>query len=88
MVAARIVLDRILPALKPQSPPLVLNLAEDATMADIARAVMEAGASGNTSPESMSAILSALGSLAKVLETAELEARITALEEKHNGKKS
>lgn len=83
MAAAKIVLERILPALKSHSPPVRLILPDQPTMADIGRALMEAGALGLISPEAMSAMLGALGSLAKVLEVTELEARIAALEEKH-----
>lgn len=82
MAAAKIVFERIVPALKTHSPPVQLDLPEEPTMADIGRAVMGACANGQTSPESMSAMLNALSSLARILEVTELETRIAALEAK------
>lgn len=84
--AIRIILDRVLPALRPVELPTTLDLPTNGTLADQARAVVQAAADGNLAPAQAAQIVTALGGVAKLIETDELAARIAALEAKHDDK--
>lgn len=81
--AIRIVLDRVLPALRPVDMPTTLDLPADGTLADQARAVVQAAADGDLAPAQAAQIVTALGGVAKIMETTELVRRIAALEMAH-----
>jgi hypothetical protein len=78
--AIRIILDRVLPALRPVDMPTTLALPAGGTLADQARAVVQAAADGDLSPAQTAQIVAALGGVAKIIETTELVRRIEALE--------
>ena len=78
--AIRIVLDRVLPALRPVDLPTPLSLPRDGTLADQARAVVQAAADGDLAHAQASQIVTALGGVAKIVETTELLRRVEALE--------
>ena len=80
--AARLLLERALPPIKPveQSQPLSLP---DGTLTDQGRAVLAAVADGTLAPGQGAALLGAIGTLARVAEVDELARRIEALEGKH-----
>jgi len=78
--AIRIILDRVLPALRPVDMPTVLALPVDGTLADQARAVVQAAADGDLAPAQAAQIVTALSGVAKIVETTELMRRIEALE--------
>ena len=80
--AARLLLERALPPIKPveQSQPLSLP---DGTLTEQGRAVLAAVAAGELAPGQGAALLGAIGTLARVAEIDELARRIEALEEKH-----
>ena len=78
--AIRIILDRVLPALRPVDMPTTLDLPADGTLADQARAVVQAAADGDLAPAQAAQIVTALGGVAKIIETTELVRRIEALE--------
>ena len=78
--AIRIILDRVLPALRPVDMPTTLALPVGGTLADQARAVMQAAADGKLAPAQAAQIVTALGVVAKIIETTELVRRIEALE--------
>lgn len=84
--AIRIILDRVLPALRPVDVPITLELQADGTLAAQARAVVQAVADGDLAPAQAAQIVSALGGVAKLIETDELAARIAALEAKHGNR--
>ena len=75
-------LDRVLPALKPVEAALSLPL-PGATLTDRGRAALDAIAGGQLAPGQGAALLGAIGALAKLVETDELIRRIAALEAKH-----
>lgn len=78
--AIRIILDRVLPALRPVDMPTTLALPGDGTLADQARAVVQAAADGKLAPAQAAQIVTALGGVAKIIETTELVRRIESLE--------
>ena len=80
MQAARIILDRLVPSLRPVEMPAVLTLPAGATLAGQAQAVIEAAANGSLAPSQAAQIVTALGGVAKIIETTELLKRIEALE--------
>lgn len=81
--AARLLLERALPACKPVELPQPLALPEGGTLADKGAAILHAAGVGELAPGQAAALLAALGTLAKIVETTELEQRIAALEAQH-----
>lgn len=80
--AIRIVLDKVLPSLRPVELPASLDIPEG-TLAEQARAILRATAIGDIAPSQASQIITALGGVAKLVEITELTARIEALEVRH-----
>ena len=80
MAAARLILDRLVPSLRPVEIPTVLAMPAGATLAGQAQAVIQAAAAGELAPGQAMQIVTALGGVAKILETTELVRRIEALE--------
>lgn len=81
MPAAKALLDRVLPALKPESQAIHLpELVAAGTMAEKARAAIDAAGAGAVSPSAASDLVSAIAGLAKIIETTELQKRLEALE--------
>jgi hypothetical protein len=83
--AARLLLERVVPPLKPAEQGQAMDL-PDGTLTDQSRAVLALVASGELPVGQGAVLLSALGSVSKVVEVDELAARIAALEEKHAAK--
>jgi len=83
--AIRILLDRVLPSLRPVELPTPLDL-PDGTLAHQAQAVVQAVADGNIAPSQAAQIINALGGVAKILETTDLLDRIIKLEGAKNAK--
>ena len=81
MQAAKALLDRVLPALKPESQAIHLpELVAAGTMAEKARAAIDAAGAGAVSPSAAIDLVSAIAGLAKIIETTELQKRLEALE--------
>lgn len=80
--AARLILERVLPALKAVEPTQSLSL-PDGSLTDQGRAVLASVASGELAPGQGAALLGAIGTLARVSEIDELVHRVQALEAKH-----
>jgi hypothetical protein len=78
--AARLLLERVLPALKPMEQPVELTLPADCGLTAQGAAVVQAVAAGTLAPGQGAALLTGLGSLARIKEIDELEKRITQLE--------
>ena len=78
--ASRLILERVLPPLKAAELPAPLPLPLGDGLAAQGQAVMAAAAAGEIPPGQAAALMAALGGLARVVETAELENRIRALE--------
>ena len=78
----RILLDRVVPALRPVELPAPIAMpAGDLTQQ--AQAVIQAAANGDLAPGQATQLLQGLGALAKIIEIDDLAKRIAALEEKH-----
>jgi hypothetical protein len=80
--AARLILERVLPALKASEATQTLNL-PTGSLTDQGRAVLAAVAAGELAPGQGAALLGAIGTLARVSEIDELHSRIEALERAH-----
>ncbi len=83
--AAKIILERLCPPLKPSAVPVTIALPEDAGIAGTARAIIEHAAQGKIAPDVAGQLVQAVASLARVVEIDELERRLAALEGKHEG---
>lgn len=81
--AARLLLERVYPALKPMEANQEVDLPEG-SLTDQGKAVLAAVATGSLAPSQGAALISAIGSLAKVSEIDELARRIEALEAKES----
>ena len=78
--AARLILERILPPVKPIEQAVALQLPEGGTLTAKATAVLSAAAAGDLPPGQAAQLIAALGTLAKISEVDELAARIEKLE--------
>ena len=83
--AIRILLDRVLPSLRPVELPTPMDLPKG-NLAHQAHAVVQAVADGDIAPSQAAQIITALGGVAKIIEATDLLDRITKLEEKQNAK--
>jgi len=81
--AARLILERVLPPLKGVEQPVTLSLPDGGTLTAKADAVLCAAAVGDLAPGQAAQLISALGSMAKITEIDDLNARITKLENQH-----
>ena len=77
--AIRIILDRVLPTLRPVELPTTLALPQG-TLTEQGRAVLAAIAAGDLAPGQGATVLAALSTLAKLAEADELDRRVAALE--------
>lgn len=80
MGAARLMLERVIPPLKASEEAAALSL-PDGTLTEQGRAVLSAVAAGDLAPGQGAALLTAIGTLARVVEVDELERRIALLED-------
>lgn len=83
--AASLILSRLVPALKAQSEKVQFNFDASAPVSEQVEAVLASISDGVVAPDVGKQIIEAIGALAQVRATEELEARIAALEEKHGG---
>ena len=84
--AARLILERVFPPVKAIEQAVELQLPDGGTLTAQGRAVLSAVAGGELAPSQGAALLGAIGTLARVAELDEFEARLTKLEEKQNAK--
>ena len=78
--AAKILLDRCCPALKPQA--MAINLPVNGSLAEQGGEIIRATLSGNIPPDIGSQLITALAAQSKIIEIEELTQRIIALETK------
>jgi hypothetical protein len=77
--AARLLLERVVPALKPVEAPQALQI-DEGYLSNQAKSVVALAASGDVSIGQASQLVSALGTVAKLIEVDELLKRVDALE--------
>lgn len=80
--SARLLLERVIPPIKAVEPPAPIEL-PDGTLTSQGQALLRAASVGHLAPGQAAQLLTALGTLAKLIETDELAARIAALEAAH-----
>lgn len=80
MAACRLILDRLVPALKPTAAPVSIDLPEQAGIAGTARAFIVAAASGAMPADIAAQMVTAVASLARIVEIDDLAKRLDALE--------
>ncbi len=81
--AARVLVERVVPAIKPVDFAQVIELS-GTTLTEQGRSALAAMASGQIAPAQAAQLMTALASLAKLIETTELESRIAALEQRND----
>ena len=82
--AIKLIVDRLVPPLKPEELAAELDLAEG-SLSDHARTVLAAIADGRIGPSQGATIITALSAAARVVEVDELISRIEALEQRSQG---
>lgn len=83
--ASKLLLERVLPAIKPVDTAIKLAAGPEADMTEVGRAALLSMAAGELTPSQTREILSGIGALARIAETDELIRRITRLEAAING---
>lgn len=81
--AAAMLAKRLVPELKPQSPPMDVKLAEEPSTA--ARQIIDLAAGGELTAEGAQALLAGLSATLKVKELTDLEERVRTLEARQHG---
>ncbi len=81
--AARLILERVIPAVKPVDSLQAIELPTGGSLTEQGRAVITAVSEGQLSPANGAQLVTALGTLARVSEIDELSERIKKLEEQH-----
>lgn len=79
--AARLLLERVVPPMKAAEMPAALVLPQG-SITEQGRAVLSALGAGDIEPTQAAQLLTSLGTLARLIETDELTARVAALEGK------
>jgi len=77
--AARLLLERVMPAVKPVEAPQALQISGD-DLSNQAKSIVALAASGEVSVGSATQLVSALSTVAKLIEVDELLRRVDALE--------
>ena len=80
MTAAKMILDRILPPLRPNSAPVSISLPECKTPVSLATAILTAASQGELPSDTAAQLIAATANLSRIIETEELKDRIEALE--------
>jgi Family of unknown function (DUF5681) len=78
--AIKLVLDRLVPTLRPVDMPVMLALPKDAGLAERGEAILQAVATGELTPAQAGQLLSGLADIARLREVDDLARRIEALE--------
>ncbi|MDB4438244.1 DUF5681 domain-containing protein [bacterium] len=80
LTAAKLILDRVLPPLKPVSAPVTGHIDQAKTLAGQAQAILTAASSGEVSSDIAAQLIQAVANLCRIVETEELKDRIQAIE--------
>ena len=79
--ASKLLLDRAIPALKPQQQAVIIPGIDGDSLTDKGAAIIQAMGNGAITPDAAQSMLAGLSSLARINEIDELEQRVRALEE-------
>ncbi len=85
VAAAKLVLDRCIPALRPTSEPVKLPVSSSASLADQAATVTAAALAGKLDTDTAKALIELLTAQAKIIEQEETENRLEALDKWQHG---
>lgn len=85
--AAKLLLERTIPAMKSVEQPVIINLPRGIGLAEQGEVIIQSIVSGAISPSEGNTLLVSLGTLARIKEFDELEKRLTALEQENEYKK-
>ena len=80
--ALRICIERLIPPMKARDEAVQLGSAK-AGLSEQGRAVLEAAAAGNITPERAATMMQSIAAQARIVELIELEERVKRLEEHH-----
>jgi hypothetical protein len=80
MQALKVCVDRLCPPMKAQAAPVQVDIPETDSISDIAKYLIKAAANGQLPPDVAAQLVSAVGTLARVVEVDELKERMEALE--------
>ncbi|MFN0128725.1 MAG: DUF5681 domain-containing protein [Verrucomicrobiales bacterium] len=80
MAAAKMILDRLIPALRPHSAPVDVPLDGAMKPAQAACTILGEAMAGRISPDAAAQLLNAAADLARLIEAEEIKPRIEALE--------
>ena len=83
VAAAKVLIDKSICSLKPQSETVVFPITSNDTLASTGQAIIDCVSRGEIAPDVGGQVLAALGNQAKIVESVDLIARIEALENKH-----
>ena len=78
--ASKLLLDKVLPSLKPTSEPVIFDIASNDSLANVAQSIIDEIARGSIAPDIGSQLISALAGQCKIIETTEILQKIEALE--------
>lgn len=84
MQACRLILERLVPPMKPTSEPVQFDL-DDTDLPSAARSIMRAVAGGQLAPDQGKSLIDGLGAVARVIEVAELQKAIEELRQQIGG---
>ncbi len=80
LVAAKLILDRILPPLKPVAAPVSIPLEGGESLVAQAQAILSAASSGQISSDIAAQLIQSTANLTRIIESQELKPRLEALE--------
>lgn len=83
MLAARTLLDKVLPSIRATDEPVRIDMPEDATLAEQGKEILLAATAGRITAAQCNALMTAIGAQVRIVEATELESRIEALEAAH-----
>lgn len=83
--AAKLLLDRVLPALKAEAAPVAVPGMAHGSLTERAEAALRAVADGEVAPDTGASLVGAVAAVARVVEVTDLQARIEKLEAGREG---
>ena len=86
MQACKMVLDRVCPTLRPHAASITLDRPLPSNVSAIAHTFIEAASKGELPPDIATQLVTAVGTLAKVIEVDDLKNRLESIERSLKGK--